>query len=149
MGTSQRQRRSNQPLICRTPCILSYMFFTAPDFWRNREHRSVFSFCWKVLILLHILVASSHVILFAEEKALLTFSDNDSRGGWLSGNLIITVPDEVIPAKISGKISKFVLYWGNNPHQRLGMFRPIVVLPSAESGSRMRCLLYTSPSPRD
>ena len=74
------------------------------------------SLIWKVLILLHILVASSHVILFAEEKALIKFSDNDSRGGWLSGNLIITVPDEVIPAKISGKISKFVLYWGNNPH---------------------------------
>jgi len=117
---------------------LSYMFFTAPDFWRNREHRFVFSFCWKVLILLHILVAGSHGVLFAGEKALLEFSDNDSRGGWLSGDLLITVPDKVIPSKISGKISKFVLHWGNNPHQRLGMYRPIVVLPSAESGSRMR-----------
>ena len=117
---------------------MSYMFFTAPDFWRNREHRSVFSFCWKVLILLHILVAGSHGVLFAGEKALLEFSDNDSRGGWLSGDLLITVPDKTIPSKISGKISKFVLHWGNNPHQRLGMYRPIVVLPSAESGSRMR-----------
>ena len=114
------------------------MFFTAPDFWRNREHRSVFSFCWKVLILLHILVAGSHGVLFAGEKALLEFSDNDSRGGWLSGDLLFTVPDKVIPSKISGKISKFVLHWGNNPHQRLGMYRPIVVLPSAEPGSRMR-----------
>ncbi len=114
------------------------MFFTAPDFWRNREHRSVFSFCCKVLILLHILVTGSHGVLFAGEKALLEFSDNDSRGGWLSGDLLITVPDKVIPSKISGKISKFVLHWGNNPHQRLGMYRPIVVLPSAESGSRMR-----------
>ena len=34
------------------------------------------------------------MILFAEEKALLEFSDNDSRGGWLSGDLIITVPDK-------------------------------------------------------
>jgi len=117
---------------------LSYMFFTPPDFWRKREHRSVLSFCWKVIFLLHIFGLSFHGILFAEEKALLEFSDNDSRGGWLSGDLIITVPDKVIPAKISGKISKFVLHWGNNPHQRLGMFRPIVVLPSAESGSRMR-----------
>ena len=117
---------------------MSYMFFTPPDFWRKREHRSVLSFCWKVIFLLHIFGLSFHVILFAEEKALLEFSDNDSRGGWLSGDLIITVPDKVIPAKISGKISKFVLHWGNNPHQRLGMFRPIVVLPSAESGSRMR-----------
>ncbi len=114
------------------------MFSTAPDFWRNQEHRSLFSFCWKVIFLLHIFGLSSHGILFAEEKALLEFSDNDSRGGWLSGDLIITVPDKVIQAKISGKISKFVLYWGNNPHQRLGMFRPIVVLPSAEPGSRMR-----------
>jgi len=114
------------------------MFFTPPDFWRKREHRSVLSFCWKVIFLLHIFGLSFHGILFAEEKALLEFSDNDSRGGWLSGDLIITVPDKVIPAKISGKISKFVLHWGNNPHQRLGMFRPIVVLPSAESGSRMR-----------
>jgi hypothetical protein len=114
------------------------MFFTPPDFWRKREHKSVLSFCWKVILLLHILGLSLHGILFAEEMALLEFSDNDSRGGWLSGDLIITVPDKVIPAKISGKISKFVLHWGNNPHQRLGMFRPIVVLPSAESGSRMR-----------
>jgi hypothetical protein len=76
--------------------------------------------------------------LFAGEKALLEFSDNDSRGGWLSGDLLITVPDKAIPSKISGKISKFVLHWGNNPHQRLGMYRPIVVLPSAEPGSRMR-----------
>ena len=86
LGTSQHQRRSNQSLICRTSCILSYMFFTAPDFWRNREHRSVFSFCCKVLILLHILFAGSHGVLFAGEKALLEFSDNDSRGGWLSGD---------------------------------------------------------------
>ena len=138
MGTCQRQRGSNQPLICRTPCILSYMFFTAPDFWRKREHRSVLSFCWKVILLLHILGLSLHGILFAGEKALLEFSDNDSRGGWLSGDLLITVPDEVIPAKISGKKSKFVLHWGKNPHQRLGMYRPIVVMPSAEPGSRMR-----------
>jgi len=41
--------------------------------------------------------------LFAGEKALLEFSDNDSRGGWLSGDLLITVPDKVIPSKISGK----------------------------------------------
>lgn len=114
------------------------MFFTPPDFWRKREHKSVLSFCWKVILLLHILGLSLHGTLFAEEMALLEFSDNDSRGGWLSGDLIITVPDKVIPAKITGKISKFALHWGNNPHQRLGMFRPIVVLPSAESGSRMR-----------
>ena len=114
------------------------MFFIPPDFWRKREHKSVLSFCLKVILLLHILGLSLHGTLFAEEMALLEFSDNDSRGGWLSGDLIITVPDKVTPAKISGKISKFVLHWGNNPHQRLGMFRPIVVLPSAESGSRIR-----------
>ena len=114
------------------------MFFIPPDFWRKREHKSVLSFCLKVILLLHILGLSLNGTLFAEEMALLEFSDNDSRGGWLSGDLIITVPDKVTPAKISGKISKFVLHWGNNPHQRLGMFRPIVVLPSAESGSRIR-----------
>ena len=114
------------------------MFFIPPDFWRKREHKSVLSFCLKVILLLHILGLSLHGILFAEEMALLEFSDNDSRGGWLSGDLIITVPDKVTPAKISGKISKFVLHWGNNPHQRLGMFRPIVILPSADSGSRIR-----------
>jgi hypothetical protein len=69
----------------------------------------VLLFCWKVLILLHILVAGSHGVLFAGKKALLEFSDNDSRGGWLSGDLLITVPDKVIPSKISRKISKFVL----------------------------------------
>ena len=113
------------------------MFFTAPDFWRKREHRSVLSFCWKVIFLLHIFGLSFHGSLFAEEKALLEFSDNDSRGGWLSGDLIITVPDKVIPAKISGKISKFVLHWGNNPNKRLGRFRPVVEQTAAMSRGRM------------
>ena len=114
------------------------MILNAPDFSGKREHRSVFSFCWKVVFLMNIFCLNFNGILFAEEKALLAFSDNDSRGGWLSGDLIITVPDKITSSEIFGKITKFALHWGVNPHQRLGMFRPIVVMPSTQSGKRMR-----------
>ncbi|MED5240876.1 MAG: hypothetical protein VYA66_02950, partial [SAR324 cluster bacterium] len=80
-----------------------------------------------------ILIPGIPGVLSAEEKKLLEFTDNDSRGGWLSGELIFTVPESVDSA-----ISKYVLRWGNNPHQRLGMFLPIVVLQPEKSGTRMR-----------
>jgi len=114
------------------------MFFYAPDFLRKREGSSVLSFCWNIRILILIIVVGFHGVLSAEENALLEFIDNDSRGGWLKGDLIFSVPDKAILTNSSGQIGKFELYWGNNPHQRLGMFRPIVVFPPAESGSRMK-----------
>jgi len=110
------------------------MFFSAPDFWGKLKHMSVLSFSWKVIVLMFIFSTSFYGILFAEEGALLEFSDNNSRGGLLTGDLIITVPENIS----SDKISEFALHWGINPHQRLGMFRPIVVLPSVQSGNRMR-----------
>ncbi|MDP6319348.1 MAG: hypothetical protein QF711_02310, partial [SAR324 cluster bacterium] len=85
-----------------------------------------------------ILIPGIPGVLSAEEKKLLEFTDNDSRGGWLSGELIFTVPESLDSAEKSAKISKYVLRWGNNPHQRLGMFLPIVVLQPEKSGTRMR-----------
>ena len=117
---------------------MNYMFFTAPDFWKRRERSSSPSSFLKVLILLFMLIPEIAGVLLAEENALLVFTDDDSRGGWLSGDLKFTVPEKISSVEKSSKISKYVLYWGNNPHQRLGMFLPIVTLQPAESGSRMR-----------
>ena len=114
------------------------MSFTAQDFWRKRKRSSSLSFFLNVLILLFLLISGISGVLQAEEKALLEFTDNDSRGGWLSGDLIFTVPESISSTEKSAKISKYVLRWGNNPHQRLGMFLPIVSLRPAESGSRTR-----------
>ena len=114
------------------------MFFTAPDFWRRKERSSSILFFLNVLTLMIILIPGIPGVLSAEEKKLLEFTDNDSRGGWLSGELIFTVPESVDSAEKSAKISKYVLRWGNNPHQRLGMFLPIVVLQPEKSGTRMR-----------
>jgi hypothetical protein len=87
-------------------------------------------------------------MLYAQEKALLEFSDNDSRGGWLRGDLIFTVPEKYATKKTTAQIKNYLLYWGNNPHQRLGMFRPIVTLPSAKAGSRMRIQFKNTPVPQ-
>jgi len=112
------------------------MSFTAQDFWRKRKRSSSLSFFLNVLILLFLLISGISGVLQAEEKALLEFTDNDSRGGWLSGDLIFTVPESISSTEKSAKISKYVLRWGNNPHQRLGMFLPIVSLRPTESGRR-------------
>jgi hypothetical protein len=114
------------------------MSFTAQDFLRKRQRSSSLSFFLNVLILLFLLISGITGMLQAEEKALLKFTDNDSRGGWLSGDLIFTVPESISSTEKSAKISKYVLRWGNNPHQRLGMFLPIVSLRPAQSGSKTR-----------
>jgi len=118
------------------------MSFTAQDFWRKRKRSSSLSFFLNVLILLFLLISGISGVLQAEEKALLEFTDNDSRGGWLSGDLIFTVPESISSTEKSAKISKYVLRWGNNPHQRLGMFLPIVSLrprnPAVERESSLK-----------
>ena len=96
------------------------------------------SFCRNIRILILIIGVGFHGVLSAEENALLEFADKDSRGGRLKGDLIFSVPDKAVLTNSSGQIGKFVLYWGNNPHQRLGMFRPIGVFAPAESGRRMK-----------
>ncbi|HIN47653.1 MAG TPA: hypothetical protein EYM80_05465 [Deltaproteobacteria bacterium] len=114
------------------------MLFKAPGLCRMRKRKFACSFCLNVLFLLHVFGTGFHGVLLAEEKALLEFTDNDPRGGWLSGDLIFTVPDRGSSPEKSPQISKFVLHWGNNPHQRLGMFLPIATLPARETGIRMR-----------
>ena len=56
-----------------------------------------------------ILIPGIPGVLSAEEKKLLEFTDNDSRGGWLSGELIFTVPESEDSAEKSAKISKYLL----------------------------------------
>jgi hypothetical protein len=117
------------------------MFLTAPGYWRRRKRISVLTVYLKVLILLFMLFPVIAVVLVAEEKVLLEFTDNDSRGGWLSGDMIVTYPEK------SAKISKYVLLWGNNPHKRLGMYLPIVTLKSEKSGNRFRIKFNSTKVP--
>ena len=69
---------------------------------------------------------------------MVEFSDNDSRGGWLSGDLILTIPKNMELSKNHESFSEFVLHWGNNPHQLLGMFLPIVTLPKPKEGTKIK-----------
>ena len=101
-----------------------------------------------IIILILTLGPSFNGFLYAQEKPLLVFTDNDSRGGLLKGDLIFTVPQTSSSKQISAKIKDYVLHWGNNPHQRLGMFRPIVTLPAANPGSRMRMQFKNTPVPQ-
>ena len=87
-------------------------------------------------------------VLFAQGKPLLVFTDNDSRGGLLRGDLIFTVPKANSSIKNPPKIKEYALYWGNNPHQRLGMFRPIAKLPAEKPGSRMKLQFNKTPVPQ-
>ena len=86
-------------------------------------------------------------VLFAQERPILVFTDNDSRGGLLRGDLIFTVPQGTSSKKNQSKIKEYALYWGNNPHQRLGMFRPIAKLPAEKPGSRMKIQFKKTPVP--
>ncbi len=113
----------------------------------RRKNRSVLPLSRKTVILILTLSAVFHGVLFAQEKPLLVFTDNDSRGGLLSGDLIFTVPQTPLSKKNPAKIKDYVLYWGNNPHQRLGMFRPIAKLPVAKPGNRIKLQFKKTPVP--
>ena len=108
----------------------------------RRKNRSVLPPFRKKVLLILTISAVFHGVIFAQEKPLLVFSDNDARGGFLKGDLIFTIPQ-----KTSSEIKDYVLYWGNNPHQRLGMFRPITKLPTAKPGSRMKVQFKKTPVP--
>ena len=112
-----------------------------------RKNRSVLPLSRKTVILILTLSAFFHGVLFAQERPLLVFTDNDSRGGLLSGDLIFTVPQTTLSKQIPAKIKDYVLYWGNNPHQRLGMFRPIAKLPAAKPGNRIKLQFKRTPVP--
>ena len=114
----------------------------------RRKRRSVLPPFRIIVILILTLGAVFHGRLFAQEKPILVFTDNDSRGGLLKGDLIFTVPQTTSSKQISEKIKDYVLHWGNNPHQRLGMFRPIATLPAAKPGSRMRLQFKNTPVPQ-
>ena len=58
----------------------------------RRKNRSVLPLSRKTVILIITLSAVFHGVLFAQERPLLVFTDNDSRGGLISGDLIFTVP---------------------------------------------------------
>jgi len=48
----------------------------------------------------------------------LILNDNDVRGGWISGNLKISDPNP------KEKDLKYEIFWGNNPNNKLGQYRP-------------------------
>jgi len=98
--------------------------------WKNGSVLPPFQ---KKIVLILTFSVVIHGSLFAQKKPPLVFTDNDARGGLLTGDLIFTVPK-----KNPSKIKDYVIYWGNNPHQRLGMFRPITKLPLAGPGSKIR-----------
>ena len=113
----------------------------------RRKNRSVLPLSRKTVILILTLSAVFHGVLFAQERPLLVFTDNDSRGGLLSGDLIFTVPPKTLSKEIPAKIKDYVLFWGNNPHHRLGMFRPIAKLPAANPGNRIKLQFKKTPVP--
>ena len=86
----------------------------------------------KVLVLNFSLIFVFALESLATKKELLKFVDNDSRGGWLSGDMIVSIPDDTKLDK------KFVLRWGNNPHELLGMFLPIVTFPIKKPGLKLK-----------
>ena len=120
----------------------------APNFWMRRKCRSMIPHLRIIVIRILTFGVVFHGVLYAQENPLLEFTDNDSRGGVLKGDLIFTVPRTTSSNQISKKIKDYVLHWGNNPHQRLGMFRPIVTLPVAKPGSRMRLQFKDTPVPQ-
>jgi len=48
----------------------------------------------------------------------LILNDKDVRGGWISGNLKISDPNP------KEKHLKYEIFWGNNPNNKLGQYRP-------------------------
>ncbi|GIT07190.1 MAG: hypothetical protein CM1200mP30_08200 [Pseudomonadota bacterium] len=115
---------------------------------KRRKRRSMLLPPRIIIILILTLGTVFHGLLYAQEKPLLVFTDNDSRGGFLKGDLIFTVPKIYSSKQNSAEIKDYVLHWGNNPHQRLGMFRPIATLPGEKPGSRMRLQFKNTPVPQ-
>ena len=52
----------------------------------------------------------------------LKFKDNDSRGRWLAGKLLITGEIQ------NSEFEKIAIVWGNNPSNPLKAYRPIIEL---------------------
>ena len=113
----------------------------------RRKRRSMLPPPRIIIILFFTLGVVFHGLLYAQEKPLLVFTDNDSRGGFLKGDLIFTVPKIYSSKQNSAEIKDYVLHWGNNPHQRLGMFRPIAKLPAAKPGNRIKLQFQKTPVP--
>ena len=84
---------------------------------------------------------------FAVENAWFNFTDNDTRGGWLSGDMIFSIPNDSKLKEKDLSTIKFVLHWGNNPHQRLGMFLPIVSFPIKNIEEKIKIQFKTTRVP--
>jgi hypothetical protein len=59
----------------------------------------------------------------------LILNDNDVRGGWISGNLKISDPNP------KEKDLKYEIFWGNNPNNKLGQYRPLTRFSRSDNGS--------------
>ena len=75
------------------------MLFTTPDSRRRELRDYMLSFFLRLLVLNFILIFVFSFELFAVENEWFKFSDNDSRGGWLSGDMIFSIPDDSKLAK--------------------------------------------------
>ncbi len=114
------------------------MLYTAPDFRGREVFIYMLSFFFRILVLNSFFILFLSLDLYAVEREWINFTDNDSRGGWLSGDMIFSLPDEAELLKKNDSKLKFVLHWGNNPHQRLGMFLPIVSFPIKKSEGKIK-----------
>ncbi len=85
--------------------------------------------------------------LSASKNEWLKFTDNDSRGGWISGDMEVTIPNDLSWKGINNSNLKFALYWGNNPYQRLGMFLPIVKFPMKKTGGKIKITFKVTKVP--
>ena len=95
------------------------------------------SFFLRFFTLNFLIISIFALELSASKTEWLKFVDNDSRGGWLSGEMIVSIPDDLSFNENDNSNLKFVLYWGNNPFQRLGMFLPIVTFPMKKTGGKI------------
>ena len=74
--------------------------------WKNGSVLPPFQ---KKIVLILTFSVVIHGSLFAQKEPPLVFTDNDARGGLLTGDLIFTVPK-----KNPSKIKDYVIYWGNS-----------------------------------
>ena len=79
---------------------------------------------FRCLLLLFLLWLTG--ILQAQQTEILSIQDQDKRGGWISGTLKIKIQQPL--AAGSKQDLEYVVFWGNNPHQKLSMFGPLAQL---------------------
>ena len=60
-------------------------------------------------------------MLGSQNSLSIEIKDQDSRGGWITGELVI-----IDNLKNSNALE---IYWANNPYNPLGQYRPLIKIP--------------------